>query len=190
MARLGGAWRGKGTKVQNTEEAMSDKSKTSVVDEIRDRDAREAAWITLRDKLDEKKRGDRITAAEVVEWSGFTEWRRFDERIKTWARRRGMTARMTDGDGWALLTAAEELLFAEGKRKEAFRKEKKGLRALLSVPVQDLDERMQRRHEFQLAKAQQRTQVAADHDVETRKEFKLGPARERVPLRLIAQGKK
>lgn len=173
---------------------MSKEVEKGIVDEIRERDARDAAWVTLKEKLDSKKRGDRITAAEIVEWTGFDDWRSFGQRIRTWAKakpsERGALVPVVN-DGWKLTTPQEDTDYAEQRRRSAFKKEKDAVRVLASTPVHLLDERGQRRHGFQLTRTVQRAELHRTHDKEIKSELKLTAPRERVPLRALpSAGKK
>lgn len=154
---------------------------------IKKQHERDAARVNLRKMLETKKRGDRITAAEIVTATGFENWQSFGATIRSFIRSAGLVAFPVTNDGWRVGLPVDHLDYAERQRRGALRREKRGLDALVHAPRAELDDDQTRRAEFLLARSAARVQTAKQHDKETRTEFKLG--RERVPLR-IAGGKK
>lgn len=150
---------------------------------IQERYQRDAAFLRLVDALNTKTRGDRITAEEVVKWTGFAEWQKFGGRIRTWGRKMGFQLVAVPNDGWRIALAEEHMDRSEQSRRSAFRKEKGALKALVDMPRAELSDSATRRAEFLIPKAAARVQQAAEHDRDIKKELKLT---ERVPLRQIA----
>lgn len=147
---------------------------------------REAARVTLRKMLDGKKRGDRITAADVVEATGFDDWRSFGATIHTWAKASSFVLVSVPNDGWRVGLAADHIDYAEAKRRASLRRDARCLKALIDIPRAELSEADNRRAEFALVRAAARVQLATEHSRETATEFKLS---ERVPLRALVGGR-
>jgi hypothetical protein len=147
-----------------------------------DRFAREAARVNLRKMLEGKRRGDRITAAEVVEATGFEQWRSFGAVIHTWARQNKLPLFPVRNDGWRLGLAAEHVDAAESKRRSARRREIHGLDLLVHAPRSELNDSEARRVEFLAPRAAMRVERAQIDDRDIKSEFKLT---ERVPLRML-----
>lgn len=134
--------------------------------------AREAAVLNLGKLLATKKRGDRITAAEIQDATGFADWRSFRGRIFTWAKNNGLAPFAVTNDGWRFGMPAEHIDFAERKRKTAKGHEKRGLQALLDIPRPELDDEQERRLIVVIPRAAQRVAEAESHDRAIRTEFK------------------
>jgi hypothetical protein len=152
------------------------------VSEREDRVAREAARLNLRKMLESKKRGDRITAAEVVTSTGFERWQTFSSVIHSWARLNKLPLFPVRNDGWRIGLPAEHVDAAESKRRSARRREIHGLDLLIHTPREGLSDAEVRRVEFLAPRAAQRVQrIEADHR-DIKQEFRLT---ERVPLRAL-----
>lgn len=156
-------------------------------DEVLDADHKAAKWITLREKLDSKKRGDRITAAEVVEWTGFSNWQGFSGRIHTWARNAGYSLAPVKNDGWRIRLPNEVPDDLESRRKRALRIESRGLRVALATPTTDLDDRAVVVFQRRIERTAARVALARHHNAEAAKELR---GESRVPLRVITDGGK
>jgi hypothetical protein len=157
---------------------MSDDNEASV--EVLEK--REAALVNLHAMLAGKKRGDRITAAEIVEATGFEDWRSFRGPIHRYVASASLVSVAVPNDGWRIGLPADHIDFAEKKRQSALRKERRGLKALVDTPIVELDDRQTRRAEFLTVRAAARVQSSQKDDKEIRKELKIGS--ERVPLRI------
>jgi hypothetical protein len=131
--------------------------------------------------LDGKKRGDRITALEIVESTGFENWRSFSNVIHAWARANKLALFPVRHDGWRIGLPAEHADAAESKRKAARRREMHGLDLLVYAPRAEMTEAQNRRTEFLASRAAQRVQRAETDHKDIRHELKLEG---RVPLRL------
>lgn len=142
---------------------------------------RDAAIINLHAMLARKKRGDRITAAEIVEATGFEDWRSFRVPIHRYVASANLVAMAVPNDGWRIGLPADHIDFAERKRRSALKKERRGLKALVDTPIAELDDRQTRRAEFLTVRAASRVQSGQKDDKEIRKVLKIGT--ERVPLR-------
>ncbi|MBA2741476.1 MAG: hypothetical protein H0U46_05640 [Actinobacteria bacterium] len=165
---------------------MSDSEKIDDDTTLLLRENRERARVDLRKMLDSKSRGDRITAAEIVDATGFDDWALFGETVRRWAERRGFPLDFEKGDGWRILLPHEHVDYAERQRKRAFRAERKGLSSLISTPSVQLDERAQRRLHTALIRAQERMSLATEHHKQIATAFKT---EERVPFRLVEKDK-
>jgi hypothetical protein len=136
--------------------------------------------VTLRAKLDTKNRGDRITAQEIREATGLTDWQSFRSRIATWAKRAGYELEAVRNDGWRIVLPHEHMHVAEQKRRKALRQELRCFRALATTPTGELNDRQMRQHQAALVLSQARQQVALQHD----QELLPRAAEDRPPLRL------
>lgn len=150
-------------------------------------DHKAAKLIVLRQKLDAKKRGDRITAAEIVEWTGFPNWRAFAVQIHRWARDNGFGLDPVVNDGWRIVLGHEVVDLNERKRKTALRIESRSLRLALATPTVEMDPRQELRHQRALERTAVRVATARQHNVATLKELR---GESRPPLRVITDGKK
>lgn len=148
---------------------------------------REAARVNLRKMLDRKGRGDRITAAEIADSTGFAEWQSFGDTVRRWAKAAKFSLQPVINDGWRIGLARDHIDAAESKRKRGLRAVKDEVRLLMHTPQSELTDAEQRRHQFAISRAADRLQSAEKHERETRQEFKLGG--DRVPLRALAGGK-
>jgi hypothetical protein len=154
-------------------------------DEIEIVNAREAARVNLRKMLDGKRRGDRITAAEVVASTGFDHWQSFSSVIHRWARSSKFPLFPVKNDGWRIGLPAEHVDAAESKRRSARRREIHGFDLLVHAPRTELTDAEARRVEFLAPRAAARVQRIESDDREISKEFKLS---ERVPMRTLKEG--
>ena len=151
------------------------------MDNPTDQNAREAAFITLKEILETKGRGDRLTAQEIREATGFDDWESFRPRIRRFFIRKGLLPEAVLNDGYRLLTPSEHVDWAERRRRQAFRREADGLRALDATPLVELNDRDLRRHHFARGLSQVRVNQHLQHETQTRKE--LGThTRNRIPL--------
>lgn len=148
--------------------------------------AREAARVNLRKMLEGKKRGERITAAEVVASTGFEHWQSFGAVIHAWARRSKLPLFPVKNDGWRIGLPAEHVDAAESKRRAARRREIHGLDLLVHAPRDGLTEAEARRVEFLAPRAAQRVQRIEADDRDIKKELRLA---DRVPIRTLTDGK-
>ncbi len=153
-------------------------------DEIKKQHEREAARVNLRKMLETKKRGDRITASEVVESTGFAEWRSFGNTIRTFIRAQGFTAVPVRGDGWLISSPVSQIDDARKLSDSGTRKKVRALKAAASVPRAEIDERSLRRLEFITTRLAAEVEQITRHTREVREEFKLS---ERVPLRIAGK---
>lgn len=147
--------------------------------------AREAATVALEKLLENKTFGDRITAAEIQDATGFADWRSFGHKIRKYVEKRHMVHFAVPNDGFRIGTPQEHLDFSEQHRKSALRKEKRGVKALLSTDRTQLSETDDRRFEFALRRASTRLVAAERDDKDTKAEFKLDSSR---PPRRLPEG--
>lgn len=159
---------------------MSDDDLKHELETIEEKERRDLAFVSLRKHIDQKTYGDRITAEEIIETTGFEQWRSFCPRIRRYMRSRGHYLQPVPNDGYRILLPHEHVDYAERQRRSALRKEVLGLGATESTPVKELDERQLRRWEFVRARQHKRVGLAQEHEKETRKA--LGTRSDRVPL--------
>lgn len=145
---------------------------------------RDAAWVTLREMLESKKRGDRITAQEIIDATGFSSWRSFGDRIRRWSDKKGFALFFVPNDGWRIGLAHEHYDKQEGYRKSARRKELRAFGVLVSTPAAELDDRQMRRHQAALVRAQARVEMVQRHH----NELKPKALEERPPMRVLGEG--
>jgi hypothetical protein len=143
---------------------------------------KEAAVLELEKILSNKGKGDRITAKEVLDGTGMSV-ENLRGRIKTWARRKGFVVQAVPNDGYRILSDVEHVDYTLCQSKSAARKEREGLRSLLSTDSARLDAVQTRRHEFLTPRVAARVARAEQDIKEAKQEFKLT---ERVPLRALA----
>lgn len=142
---------------------------------------RDAARVNLRKMLDGKKRGDRVTAAEVFEATGFP-LESMRNAVRAWAEEQGFVLVAVPRDGYRVGGPTDHVDYGEKKRQQMRSKLRDGVRALVTAPVEEFDKLTERRHDFLLKRMSLLMASADQHDKEVRREFKLG--QERVPLRI------
>jgi hypothetical protein len=162
---------------------MASDSKTKLItDPERDGGIRDAAFETLRQLLDKKSRGDRITAAEIRDALGFDQWDWCRSKVRRYLRSKQMYVESVRNDGYRILTATEHADHAERKRRTALRAEVGGLGALEDAPTADLDEKGLRRVQFLRVRAESRVRTGITHEQETRRELGTATRGDRIPL--------
>ncbi len=145
---------------------------------------RSVARTTLRGMLDTKVRGNRITAADIVDATGFDDWQTFRNTVRTHMMSRGMTLTPIPNDGYSVDLAVGQLDHSESRRRKALKQNKLRVKALVSVPQTELSEAEVRKHGFLLGKAAAEIDLATRNDRDITKELKLT---DRVPLRALTR---
>jgi hypothetical protein len=143
---------------------------------------RELARVTLRKLLDGKKKGDRITASEIVDATGFDDWRSFGDTVRRWGAARGFEIVAVVNDGWRIVVDREHADVAVRRLRSAAKKEVRAHRAVRSADTSQLTDAEMRRHTFVAGIAARREREAVADERTVRKELKLGS--DRVPLRI------
>jgi hypothetical protein len=143
---------------------------------------REAAALALEKLLATKVKGDRITAREVLETTGF-EVDSLRGRIKTWAKRMRLVVVAVPSDGYRIVPDSELVDRAVAGSKSAARKEKENLRVLMTADQSKLDDVEMRRHNFVTPRVAARAARSEQDMKDVKQELKLT---ERVPLRLLS----
>lgn len=138
-----------------------------------------ASKVNLMAMLKSKTYGSRITAAEICECTGADDWRQFGAIIRSWATKCGLPLHAVRNDGWRICNANEIVSSAGMDRRAALRKERRGLKKLVTAPAEQLADTEQRRLEFELRRAAVRVARADEDDRDIKREFKVS---ERVPL--------
>lgn len=146
-------------------------------------DKRKTANGNLRAMLDAKKRGDLITASEIVDATGFDDWRSFGRIVRAWAPTKRFAITPVRGDGWRVEAPDGHATQAGNYRKSALRKIKRAVQIHVHAPVAEMSEAATRKLLFEGPKLANQLALMESDDKDIRKEFKLGP--ERNP-RLIA----
>lgn len=145
---------------------------------------REAAILELEKILAAKQKGDRITAGEILDGTGF-DIDSLRGRIKTWAQRKGLVLDAVPNDGYRIRLDAEHVDHALAQSKRAARREREAMRALLATDASKLDDTQTRRHEWLAPRVATRVARAEQDIKDAKRELKL-TGNERVPLRIVA----
>ena len=148
---------------------------------------REAARVNLRKMLDAKTRGERITALEIVEATGFDAWESFRDVIRRWAAAKGYVLIPVRCDGYRVGDPDDHVTVAAARRQSAVRHVGVAVRNLAAAPTSQLSDAGFKRYERELIATSRLHAIGREDDKAIRKEFKLG--RTRVPLRLVEDNK-
>jgi hypothetical protein len=149
---------------------------------------RDAAFIGLRPLLESKKRGDRITAAEIRDATGFDDWKGLRSRIRQYFEAKGLFLRAVPNDGYRIIAGNEHADESARHQRTALKREIKSLNVISSAPVEELSDDEVRRVRFQRDRSVRRVELAASHDQDNYHKLGIKPLRQRIPALRLKSG--
>lgn len=142
---------------------------------------RAAAMVNLGKLLEAKKRGDLITASEIINATGLPDWHKFRGAIRSNLLKRGLVPQAIPNDGYRIILPDEHVNTARRAIKSVVGKTGRAMRALASARSEMTDSGL-RRADFMAPRIAAMHENARQTHDEIRKELKTS---ERVPMRLI-----
>jgi hypothetical protein len=150
-----------------------------------ERDRRDKAFDHLRGLLDLKTFGDIISAEEIIDATGFEDWRLFSRRVRRYMDQRGFAILPVPHNGWRVAGAKEQALAVAPRAVERGRKVvARGGRQAAVVPPTELTDREERLRTFFVGKVTSEIALAEKNRGEIRRHLTAGKRTERVPLKL------